>query len=77
MAIDTPGLPVYMCCLNMDAKDNAKQWDKRTLERHLRKGTVNRKDLEKHLKALPDSTDKGVAMGDGDDDDDEDDDTDE
>jgi len=61
----------------MDTKDNSKQWDKRTLERHLRKGTVSRKDIDKHLKSLPDSAEKGVSMdaplhGADDDDDDDD-----
>jgi hypothetical protein len=61
----------------MDTKDISKQWDKRTLDRHMRKGTVSRKDLEKYLKALPDSSEKGISMEEVDEDDDEDDDDDE
>jgi hypothetical protein len=34
-------------------------WDVRTLDRRVRKGQITRKDVDKHLKALPDVTDKG------------------
>jgi hypothetical protein len=36
-------------------------WDVRTLERRVRKGHLNKKDIEKHLKSLPDVADKGQA----------------
>ena len=37
-------------------------YDVRTLERRVRKGLVLKKDLEKHLKTLPDVADKGQAI---------------
>ncbi|HEY4185412.1 MAG TPA: hypothetical protein VGP07_10100 [Polyangia bacterium] len=33
-------------------------FDVRTLERNIKKGNITRKDYEKHLKALPDATEK-------------------
>jgi hypothetical protein len=33
-------------------------FDVRTIERNIKKGHITRKDYEKHLKALPDATDK-------------------
>lgn len=49
-------------------------FDVRTIERNIKKGNITRKDYEKHLKALPDATDK-VALPEedlpGDDDSDE------
>lgn len=46
-----------------DAKADPKTvrfYDKRTVERNIKKGLVSRKDYEKHLKALDDVADKGV-----------------
>ncbi len=51
-------------------------YDKRTVERNIKKGLIGRKDYEKHLKTLEDVADKG-AFGSADDDDDDDDLTDE
>ena len=42
-------------------REDPRFWDVRTLERRIRKGHLNRKDLDKHLKGLPDVTDKGQA----------------
>ncbi|HEY2902708.1 MAG TPA: hypothetical protein VGL59_19145 [Polyangia bacterium] len=42
-----------------DAK-NARLFDRRTVERNIKKGLVTRKDYEKHLKALADIADKGT-----------------
>ena len=38
-------------------------FDRRTVERNIKKGLVTRKDFEKHLKALDDVADKGVYGG--------------
>jgi len=39
-----------------------KQVDKRVVSRYLRKGIVDEKDYERHLKALPDLADQAVAI---------------
>ncbi len=52
-------------------KDHAKIWDRRTLERNVRKGVMTRKDVEKYLKSLPDSASK-VAEDEPDEDDEDD-----
>lgn len=53
-------------------------FDKRTVERNIKKGLVSRKDYEKYLKSLDDVTGKGAygaaEVRDDDDDDDEQDD---
>ncbi len=36
----------------------ARLFDKRTIERNIKKGLTNRKDYDKFLKALPDAADK-------------------
>jgi RNA-splicing ligase RtcB len=56
----------------------ARLYDKRTVERNIKKGLISRKDYEKHLKSLEDVAEKG-AFGavDNDLDDDLDDDLDE
>ena len=46
----------------MNSRDD-KQLDVRTLERRLRRGIVNKKDFDKHLKALPDVGNKAVPVG--------------
>jgi hypothetical protein len=38
-------------------------YDRRTVERNIKKGIVTRKDFEKHLKSLDDVADKGVYGG--------------
>jgi hypothetical protein len=40
-------------------KEESRFWDVRTLDRRVRKGQVTRKDVEKHLKSLPDVESKG------------------
>ena len=52
------------------SRDDARFWDIRTLERKVRKGLVNRKDVEKHLKGLDDSAERIAPpeAADGDDD---------
>ena len=35
-------------------------YDRRTVDRNIKKGLLTRKDFEKHLKALEDVADKGV-----------------
>ena len=62
-------------------------FDVRTIERNIKKGNITRKDYEKHLKALPDTTEKvappeedradDVENSDDNDENDEDEDTDE
>ena len=39
---------------------NSRLYDRRTVERSIKKGIITRKDYEKHLKALEDVADKGV-----------------
>ena len=48
---------------------NARLYDRRTVERNIKKGLLTRKDYEKHLKSLDDVADKGVYGGSDDDDD--------
>jgi hypothetical protein len=61
-----------------DVKVDPKQsrlFDKRTVERNIKKGLVTRKDYDKYLKTLDDVADKGVyGSADHRDDDDDDDD---
>jgi hypothetical protein len=47
---------------DVEAK-NDRLFDKRTIERSIKKGLVTRKDYEKHLKALDDVGPKGVFGG--------------
>jgi hypothetical protein len=54
-------------------KDHAKIWDRRTLERNVRKGVMTRKDVEKYLKSLPDAAEKVAEVEIDDEDEDEDD----
>ena len=37
-------------------------YDERIVERHIKDGTVSKKDYEKHLKSLPDSEEKGEVL---------------
>jgi len=41
----------------------ARLFDRRTVERNIKKGLITRKDYEKHLKTLDDVGDKGVYGG--------------
>ena len=41
----------------------ARLFDRRTLERNIKKGLITRKDYEKHLKTLDDVADTGVYGG--------------
>ena len=41
-----------------DEAKNDRLFDSRTIERNIRKGLITRKDYDKHLKGLPDVTDK-------------------
>lgn len=50
-------------------------YDRRTVERSIKKGLLTRKDYEKHLKSLEDVADKGVYGTEADDVDDDIDDT--
>jgi len=38
------------------------QYDKRTVARYVKRGTIHEKDYEKHLKSLPDVADKGEPV---------------
>ena len=56
------------------ARDDVKTsrlYDRRTVDRNIKKGLLTRKDYEKHLKALDDVGEKGVYGGTGTDDDDD------
>lgn len=46
----------------MASAQNPRLFDIRTVERNVRKGVVSRKDLDKHLKGLPDVADKAQAV---------------
>jgi hypothetical protein len=46
----------------LDAK-TARLYDKRTVERNIKKGLLSRKDYDKHVKSLDDVADKGVFGG--------------
>ncbi|HVV52884.1 MAG TPA: hypothetical protein VHO06_24700 [Polyangia bacterium] len=60
--------------MSRDADPKATRlFDKRTVERNIKKGLVTRKDYEKHLKTLDDVAGKGVYGGNEDDDDEDDD----
>jgi hypothetical protein len=51
---------------DVDAKAEPKTerlFDKRTVERNIKKALIGRKDYEKHLKTLPDVGSKGVYGG--------------
>ena len=37
-------------------------YDTRLIERHVRKGVLNRKDIEKRLKELPDAAEQGEIL---------------
>ena len=41
----------------------ARIYDRRTVDRNIKKGLLTRKDFEKHLKALEDVAEKGVYGG--------------
>jgi hypothetical protein len=41
----------------------ARLFDRRTVERNIKKGLITRKDYEKHLKSLEDVGEKGVYGG--------------
>ena len=43
-------------------REDMRYWDVRTLDRRVRKGQLARKEVDKHLKSLPDVTDKGDMM---------------
>jgi hypothetical protein len=43
---------------------NLRLYDRRTIERNIKKGLITRKDYEKFLKALDDAAAKGVMGGD-------------
>jgi hypothetical protein len=44
------------------SREDPRFWDVRTVERRMRKGQLNRKDLDKHLKSLPDIAEKAAAV---------------
>ncbi len=43
-------------------REDPRYWDVRTLDRRVRKGQLTRKEVDKHLKSLPDVDDKGDMM---------------
>ncbi|HET6280048.1 MAG TPA: hypothetical protein VFH73_03750 [Polyangia bacterium] len=47
---------------DVDAK-NARLFDRRTVERNIKKGLITRKDYEKYMKALDDAADKSTQGG--------------
>jgi hypothetical protein len=47
---------------DVDAK-NARLFDRRTVERNIKKGLITRKDYEKYMKTLDDAADKSTHGG--------------
>jgi hypothetical protein len=56
-----------------EAAKNDRLYDKRTVDRSIKKGLLTRKDYDKHLKGLDDVASKGVFGSPEDDDDDDED----
>ena len=44
-----------------EPRDQTRLYDKRTVERNIKKGLITRKDYEKHMKSLEDVADKGSS----------------
>ncbi len=44
------------------SREDLRFWDRRTLERRVRKNLVTKKEIEKTVKGLPDVTDKIAPM---------------
>ena len=57
--------------MTKDSSDS-RMFDVRLVERNIRRGLMTRKELDKHLKTLPDVKDKGEAFADNPYDDDDD-----
>ena len=45
------------------SRDDQRFWDVRTIERRVRRGFISRKEIDKHLKALPDVGNKSEKLG--------------
>jgi hypothetical protein len=43
-------------------REDPRFWDVRTIDRRIRRGLINRKELDKHLKSLPDVADKAQPI---------------
>jgi hypothetical protein len=50
--------------MSKDTQVEGRLYDTRTVERNIKRGLINRKDYEKHLKSLPDGKEKLGGMGD-------------
>lgn len=50
-------------------REDQRFWDVRTIDRRVRRGFITKKEIEKHLKSLPDVADKSEKLGIGADDD--------
>lgn len=48
--------------MSTPTKTDERTYDVRTVERKIRRGQISRKDLDKHMKSLPDAADKAVAI---------------
>ncbi len=44
------------------SREDPRFWDTRTIDRRIRKGQVNRKEYDKHLKSLDDVADKAQPV---------------
>ncbi len=44
------------------SREDPRFWDVRTIDRRVRRGQVTRKDVEKHLKGLPDVGERGQTI---------------
>ena len=45
------------------SRDDQRFWDVRTIDRRVRRGFITRKEIDKHLKGLPDVGDKSEKLG--------------
>ncbi len=43
-------------------QDNEKLFDIRTYKRYIKEGNITQKDYEKHIKSLPDASDKAIPL---------------
>ena len=56
------------------SRDDQRFWDVRTIDRRVRRGFITKKEIDKHLKSLPDVAEKAEQLGLSDDSTDDDDD---
>lgn len=45
------------------SRDDQRFWDVRTIDRRVRRGFITKKEIDKHLKSLPDVAEKAEQLG--------------